>query len=72
MTREEYLMEHHHIMESMVGLISIQYSIEDVQKVLSEWKPKLKAIQKKRYLEICKGLPEEEIQKMLEITGLDK
>lgn len=72
MNREEYLMEHHHITESMIGLISIQYSMEGVQKVLSEWKPKLKEIQKKRYLELCKDLPEEEIQKMLEITGLDK
>lgn len=69
MTREEYLMEHHHITESTIGLISIQYSMEDVKKVLSEWKPKLKEIQKKRYLELCKDLPEEEIQKMLEITG---
>ena len=72
MTREEYLMEHHHITESMIGLISIQQGMEDVQKVLSEWKPKLKEIQKKRYLELCKDLPEEEIQKMLEITGLNK
>lgn len=72
MTREEYLMEHHHITESMIGLISIQYGIEDVHKVLAEWKPRLKEIQKRRYLELCKDLPEEEIQKMLEITGLDK
>lgn len=72
MNREEYLMEHHHITESMIGLVSIQDSMEDVQKVLSVWKPKLKEIQKKRYLELCKDLPEEEIQKMLEITGLDK
>lgn len=72
MNREEYLMEHHHITESMIGLISIQNTMEEVQKVLSEWKPKLKEIQKKRYLELCKDLPEEEIQKMLEITGLDK
>lgn len=72
MNREEYLMEHHHITESMIGLISIQYTMEDVKKVLSEWKPKLKEIQKKRYLELCKDLPEEEIQKMLEITGLDE
>ena len=46
--------------------------MEDVQKVLAEWKPKLKEIQKKRYLELCKDLSEEQIQKMLEITGLDK
>jgi hypothetical protein len=72
MNREEYLMEHHHITESMIGLISMQNTVEDVQKVLSVWKPKLKEIQKKRYLELCKDLPEEEIQKMLEITGLDK
>lgn len=72
MNREEYLVEHHHITESMIGLISIQYSLEDVHKVISEWKPKLKEIQKKRYLEICKDLPEDEIKKILEITGLDK
>lgn len=72
MTHEEYLKEHHYITESMIGLISIQHGMGGVQKVLSEWKPKLKDIQKKRYLEICKDLPEDEIQKMLEITGLDK
>ncbi len=70
MTREEYLAEHHYITESMLGLISIQYDHEGVKKVLENWKPKLKVLQKKRYMEICKDLPEDEIKLMLEITGL--
>lgn len=69
MNREEYLMEHHHICESMIGLISMQDDIEGVKTVLSVWKPKLKEIQKQRYIALCDGMTEKEIEEVLEFTG---
>jgi len=72
LNREDYLLEHHHITESMIGLISIQDSWQGVEKVLSHWKPKLKEIQKLRYLTLCDGMSAEEIQQVLQFTGLDK
>lgn len=72
MNREEYLMEHHHICETMIGLVSMQDDIEGVKKILEVWKPKLKEIQKQRYLTLCEGMSDEEKQAVLEFTGTDK
>lgn len=72
MNSEDYLKEHHHITESMIGLISIQENIEGVKKVLSVWKPKLKEIQRQRYLTLCDGMSEKEIREVLEFTGTNK
>ena len=71
MNREDYLMEHHHICESMIGLISMQEDIEGVKKILSLWEPKLKVIQKQRNITLCEGegMTEKEIQEVLEFTG---
>lgn len=71
MNREDYLLEHHHICESMIGLISIQDDIEGVRKVLDVWKPKLKDIQKQRYVTLCAGMSDKEIQEVLEFTGVN-
>lgn len=69
MTREEYLTEHHHITESLIGLVSIQVNIEGVSKVLSELRPKLKELQKQRYLTLCEGMSKEDIKNIMIING---
>lgn len=72
MDKLEYLEQHHHITESLIGLVSIQTDMEGVSKVLAQWKPKLKEIQKQRYITLCDGMSEEELQGVLAFTGLNK
>lgn len=70
MNKLEYLEEHHHLTQSIVGLVSIQTTVEGVNEVLAKWKPLLNEISIKRYKTICEeqGLEWEDVKDMFGFT----
>lgn len=70
MTTDEYMEQHHHLTESIIGLVAIQDSLEGVKEVLDKWRPMLKDIRKKRTITLCEGMNADEISKVLECMNL--
>lgn len=70
MNKLEYLEEHRHLTQSIVGLVSIQTTIDGVNEVLAKWKPLLNEISIKRYKTICEeqGLDWEDVKDMFGFT----
>lgn len=66
MDKIKYLEEHHHITQSIIGLVSIQTTIEGVKSVLDKWKPQLNELSIKRYKAVCteQGVEWEEVKHM--------
>jgi hypothetical protein len=67
MNRLEYLESHHQLTQSIVGLVSIQDSLEGVQAVLDKWKPMLNDLSVQRYKTVCteQGIDWEDIKQFM-------
>lgn len=70
MDKIKYLEEHHHITQSIIGLVSIQTTIEGVKEVLDKWKPQLNDLSVQRYMAVCaeQGIEWEEVKDMFTFT----
>lgn len=64
MDKLKYLEEHHQITQSIIGLVSIQTTIEGVKAVLDKWKPQLNDLSVQRYMAVCaeQGIDWEEVK----------
>lgn len=71
MNKLEYLEEHHQLTQSIVGLVSIQTSLEGVQAVLDKWKPLLNELSVKRYKTVCEeqGVDWEELKQFMRLDN---
>lgn len=70
MTRIEYLEKHHELSGTLIGIVSVCDSVEDIKKYLNIYQPKLNEIYTQRIhsLAIESNWNEEELDNVLEMV----